>query len=234
MESVVDAITANGFSVNSLNASQSVQFPRLLGVDISSTAVAAAHIRLAASGAYPRIYMTDTLRTGASAASETLYGSGGSSPNAIVSAARWDYEQVDRWAKRSDDRPPVISIIGNPPYERASLDSDLYTDLGWKDLYDTWRKGSGGRGSLNDPFVGFWAWAFTLFKQPHKDLANEGTLFVNEPADFDALGVVSYITNRTWIAGDSFGPMRAWVSGCLLYTSPSPRDRTRSRMPSSA
>ena len=25
-----------------------------------------------------------------------------------------------------------------------------------------------------------------------------------------------------------------WVEGCLLYTSPSPRDRTRSRMPSSA
>ena len=24
------------------------------------------------------------------------------------------------------------------------------------------------------------------------------------------------------------------ISGCLLYTSPSPRDRTRSRMPSSA
>ena len=26
----------------------------------------------------------------------------------------------------------------------------------------------------------------------------------------------------------------AWLLGCLLYTSPSPRDRTRSRMPSSA
>ena len=25
-----------------------------------------------------------------------------------------------------------------------------------------------------------------------------------------------------------------WLKGCLLYTSPSPRDRTRSRMPSSA
>ena len=25
-----------------------------------------------------------------------------------------------------------------------------------------------------------------------------------------------------------------WTAGCLLYTSPSPRDRTRSRMPSSA
>ena len=27
---------------------------------------------------------------------------------------------------------------------------------------------------------------------------------------------------------------RFWVETCLLYTSPSPRDRTRSRMPSSA
>jgi len=26
----------------------------------------------------------------------------------------------------------------------------------------------------------------------------------------------------------------AWTKNCLLYTSPSPRDRTRSRMPSSA
>ena len=30
------------------------------------------------------------------------------------------------------------------------------------------------------------------------------------------------------------GPAVAWVLCCLLYTSPSPRDRTRSRMPSSA
>ena len=27
---------------------------------------------------------------------------------------------------------------------------------------------------------------------------------------------------------------KAWAITCLLYTSPSPRDRTRSRMPSSA
>ena len=39
----------------------------------------------------------------------------------------------------------------------------------------------------------------------------------------------------------NIGPERArrdrlanWALGCLLYTSPSPRDRTRSRMPSSA
>ena len=28
--------------------------------------------------------------------------------------------------------------------------------------------------------------------------------------------------------------LEEWHAGCLLYTSPSPRDRTRSRMPSSA
>ena len=36
--------------------------------------------------------------------------------------------------------------------------------------------------------------------------------------------------------GEAGAPVRtlAWCTGCLLYTSPSPRDRTRSRMPSSA
>ena len=37
----------------------------------------------------------------------------------------------------------------------------------------------------------------------------------------------------TVLVGDDPGS-RAYVNGCLLYTSPSPRDRTRSRMPSSA
>ena len=35
-----------------------------------------------------------------------------------------------------------------------------------------------------------------------------------------------------WISTTGFFDMMAY--GCLLYTSPSPRDRTRSRMPSSA
>ena len=34
-----------------------------------------------------------------------------------------------------------------------------------------------------------------------------------------------------WIQQDGRGQL---LIGCLLYTSPSPRDRTRSRMPSSA
>ena len=36
------------------------------------------------------------------------------------------------------------------------------------------------------------------------------------------------------ILGNDFPALHAVVDACLLYTSPSPRDRTRSRMPSSA
>ena len=46
----------------------------------------------------------------------------------------------------------------------------------------------------------------------------------------DLLGV-AFDTGAGGVVGRSKG---IWVNGCLLYTSPSPRDRTRSRMPSSA
>ena len=38
----------------------------------------------------------------------------------------------------------------------------------------------------------------------------------------------------TGVAIPAGATMTVWSNGCLLYTSPSPRDRTRSRMPSSA
>ena len=52
-------------------------------------------------------------------------------------------------------------------------------------------------------------------------------------------GLSTSINNRTYYLGQTFtkgvsNPEIDKYSGCLLYTSPSPRDRTRSRMPSSA
>ena len=43
-------------------------------------------------------------------------------------------------------------------------------------------------------------------------------------------------TTTVWTvkAGDKLPAIAAKVYGCLLYTSPSPRDRTRYRMPSFA
>ena len=46
-----------------------------------------------------------------------------------------------------------------------------------------------------------------------------------------------YTRNLTRLLGDTTTPkfqLVSALSSCLLYTSPSPRDRTRSRMPSSA
>eukprot|EP00657_Telonema_sp_P-1_P002283 TRINITY_DN15366_c0_g1_i1.p2 TRINITY_DN15366_c0_g1~~TRINITY_DN15366_c0_g1_i1.p2 ORF type:complete len:105 (+),score=41.17 TRINITY_DN15366_c0_g1_i1:534-848(+) len=54
-----------------------------------------------------------------------------------------------------------------------------------------------------------------------------------------AVGEVQKRANQLLLAQDDHAAFRAEHSGvhtkiCLLYTSPSPRDRTRSRMPSSA
>ena len=49
------------------------------------------------------------------------------------------------------------------------------------------------------------------------------------------LGVVAGIVfGDTWFFGDVLSNLLGVVSSCLLYTSPSPRDATLSRMPSSA
>ena len=47
-------------------------------------------------------------------------------------------------------------------------------------------------------------------------------------AEIKAVDDISFTVQK----GELFGFLG--VNGCLLYTSPSPRDRTRSRMPSSA
>ena len=97
------------------------------------------------------------------------------------------------------------------------------------------------------------AWSITVTSPDGTDL-----LTITEAAEtLSALQVRNQIVtafnalddDEGWIAstGDNnavvftqsaFGPVddlfEVTVTGCLLYTSPSPRDRTRSRMPSSA
>ena len=64
-----------------------------------------------------------------------------------------------------------------------------------------------------------------------------GTIQIGDHADFIILeDLVSFKTKKTYINGlVVFSEGKSNINSvCLLYTSPSPRDRTRSRMPSSA
>ena len=52
---------------------------------------------------------------------------------------------------------------------------------------------------------------------------------------YAAHGEIHWFVNGIAFAGDYLSAASfLGICGCLLYTSPSPRDRTRSRMPSSA
>ena len=62
-----------------------------------------------------------------------------------------------------------------------------------------------------------------------RDIVSQISQHCQDSLFITGLGSASYDLHA---AGDS--PRNFYLWGCLLYTSPSPRDRTRSRMPSSA
>jgi len=198
---VVQQIESTGGTAISVNKSEGNAQPRLIGFDISATAITCAHIRLSASPAEPRFHMVDTLSVGADEA-QTSMSLDADHANQLVVSANRDQSQARRWAARDGDRPPILAIIGNPPYERSALDETRYEKCAWHtDVYQSWKKGSGGRGSLQDPAFAFWAWALSVFQQPHGEIDNDLPF-----------GIVSYITNRSWIAGDTAVTMRKKIA----------------------
>ena len=81
--------------------------------------------------------------------------------------------------------------------------------------------------------------SYERLRQERDDL-----IYVNIIGNPDASTAVDYTVNPSSGFAMATGPigsnmptnhvLPAWDTACLLYTSPSPRDRTRSRMPSSA
>ena len=58
---------------------------------------------------------------------------------------------------------------------------------------------------------------------------------VYHPTELINNPLIRFLKMRHWDELEEDASDRLWaLLGCLLYTSPSPRDRTRSRMPSSA
>ena len=79
-----------------------------------------------------------------------------------------------------------------------------------------------------------------------RDAADVGTGMVGAPACGDVMqlqiqvnddGIIEDARFKTYGCGSAIASsslLTEWVKGCLLYTSPSPRDVEESRMPSSA
>lgn len=205
MQEVAKRVVEEGAPPESLNGSVH-QPARLLGADISPTAVAATHIRLSSMGVRPNLYMADTLGAspehGATGRTQALFSYDDHLVDAaLVQALKTDHRDMIAWAGRRPDRDPLVAIVGNPPWRRRGLDIVNYAQRGWyKEVYDCWRKGSGGGGVLNDPYVAFIAWAFRICQLPNDNL--------NGVAPF---GVVSFITNRIWVDGEAYGPFRRWL-----------------------
>ena len=57
-----------------------------------------------------------------------------------------------------------------------------------------------------------------------------------DAVDLDAIRclIITGAGEKSFVAGADIGEMSTLTKACLLYTSPSPRDRQKSRMPSSA
>ena len=72
----------------------------------------------------------------------------------------------------------------------------------------------------------------------HAAMMDKTEVTIGQFSEFIAsTGLVTYAEQHggmVYEAGWVVKPDWNWRSPCLLYTSPSPRDRTRSRMPSSA
>ena len=77
---------------------------------------------------------------------------------------------------------------------------------------------------------------YNMFKNPQANVAKSNSIIFSEfLTEVDNGGVVKVDIQGNNIRGLlANGNSFSTYSPCLLYTSPSPRDRTRSRMPSSA
>ena len=72
-----------------------------------------------------------------------------------------------------------------------------------------------------------------IVEDAKRDFSGAADSAALEDAKARYLGKSGVLTERLKALG-GMSPEERKSAGCLLYTSPSPRDRTRSRMPSSA
>ena len=153
---------------------------------------------------------------------------------ASLATAQFGTIQID-WSGETSDgssRPSILLDAVDVEQPEQQQEDDLYEDA-W------WREGFGE----DDESSWFGASPTVRTVRPLAVKYPVGTMYVHSQTG--ARGVVigwdertraprQWIRNNAGQLGASMARLRAPHYSCLLYTSPSPRDRTRSRMPSSA
>ena len=129
-----------------------------------------------------------------------------------------------------DARP--LKLEGNPEHSTSLGGCEATTQAGVLQLYDPHRSRyvmKDGEGSDASSFANF---VNSEFLEKYATSGGQGLAVLAEVSGSPSQSrlrsqFMQAYPKATWVDWDP-------ITGCLLYTSPSPRDRTRSRMPSSA
>lgn len=90
---------------------------------------------------------------------------------------------------------PILVIFGNPPW--GSRPRETFT-IGERNIIEEWARGAQGAViNLYDLYVAFWRFACSMLLERDS---------VQEPR-----GIVSYISNRSWLRGKAYSGMRKWL-----------------------
>lgn len=93
---------------------------------------------------------------------------------------------------------PILVVFGNPPWGDRPRDSFRIGTTAGQNIIAEWATGAQGAViNLYDLYVAFWRFACSLL--------------LERPAVQPAEGIVSYITNRSWLRGKAYSGMRAWL-----------------------
>ena len=135
--------------------------------------------------------------------------------------------------------PPDLTGYWRNKPDRVSPPWHLVTSNGLQTLDATWT-GGGGHSGLHGSFQGSLFLTGGVFDYDGRFTVTEAGTIVNGKGDFTIVDANQITIDLTPDGGTlqhyTFVrvPPLVQTVPCLLYTSPSPRDRTRSRMPSSA
>lgn len=147
------------------------------------------------------IYLTDTL----AAPEDSAFASSG------FGIAGDEILKERQRADKVKARDDLLVVLGNPPYERlpASTDMEHFAQSLMSILKDSTPVGSRSNlKSASDLYVAFWLWSLWALQSPTVRTESASSPVIDTR---EANGLVAFISNRTWLQGESLMGLRSIV-----------------------